>query len=343
MPARFVVDPYLTTLPARGVDGSNWIHSLRDWLREVRACNGNGWYHFLNCTQLLSTHRRFPTFSDLRRLIRELDLDLNAEIIIGDLQSFFLSEIHDIKSVLPVQDVLARNEVTIQPDEFLNRQDPAIKSVVAAEILLLACREAGLPDDGNACSIVTQLLPEGTLKVDAHLDLTDPDEYLKQLPSCHIQQQLSLLFSPGDMLDHLSSAEIAANGVQGFLQLARLRASRIRPGFKALAGSAGPEFWDSMASSSIMESRTAVDRLIHVAALILSDTARDGGCDLRHLRENVAADAKQKERSRDRARAWRVTITPSGVGWRMNYWRLPDGGIEFGLIQKKQDGERIPE
>jgi len=86
-------------------------------------------------------------------------------------------------------------------------------------------------------------------------------------------------------------------------------------------------------------------RIIRAAAAIISERAKDvKSYNLRQLRESKTADSKQRTRPEDNAKAWRLTITPDGVGWRMHYWHVvtSEGSfIEFANILKKRDPEDI--
>jgi hypothetical protein len=56
------------------------------------------------------------------------------------------------------------------------------------------------------------------------------------------------------------------------------------------------------------------------------------------LRETKAANSPQQTRGEDHGKAWRLTLTDSGVGWRLHYWQIPTtqgSMIEFANIVKK--------
>ena len=67
-------------------------------------------------------------------------------------------------------------------------------------------------------------------------------------------------------------------------------------------------------------------------------------CDLHTFREEKAAESGQKTCLQDSAKAWRLMLTDTGAGWRLNYWYIPtmEGGhIEFSNVQKKNEQEKI--
>ena len=78
---------------------------------------------------------------------------------------------------------------------------------------------------------------------------------------------------------------------------------------------------------------------------VIADKAKDvKNYHLRQLRESKTADSKQRTRESDNAKAWRLTITPDGVGWRLHYWQVPTPNgsiIEFANVLKKHDPEDI--
>jgi hypothetical protein len=70
--------------------------------------------------------------------------------------------------------------------------------------------------------------------------------------------------------------------------------------------------------------------------------------DRRAIRKSIAADSDQVTRSSDGAKAWRVSVTKYGAGYRLHYWAIPKKGsmperIEFANVAREQDRPTIPE
>lgn len=90
--------------------------------------------------------------------------------------------------------------------------------------------------------------------------------------------------------------------------------------------------------------RMVLEKIVRMAAAVMADRAMEVKCNLRHLRVSKTADSPQLTRASDGAKAWRLTLTDKGVGWRMHYWRIPDAEgsiIEFANVLKKHDPEEI--
>jgi hypothetical protein len=105
----------------------------------------------------------------------------------------------------------------------------------------------------------------------------------------------------------------------------------------------GPRFIESVNNADLDSDRVVLEKIIRIAAAIIADKAMEVKCNLRHLRMSKTADSPQRVRSDDGAKAWRLTLTDQGVGWRMHYWRIPGekNAIEFASVLKKSDPEEI--
>jgi hypothetical protein len=102
--------------------------------------------------------------------------------------------------------------------------------------------------------------------------------------------------------------------------------------------------------SAIESNASALEKMVRVCAGIVAGLAVDMGVDLRPLRRSRAANSGQVERESDGAKAWRVTLTDRGPGWRMHYWHVPSRpsenqteAIEFERVLRKHDPEIIDE
>lgn len=104
-------------------------------------------------------------------------------------------------------------------------------------------------------------------------------------------------------------------------------------------------FFESIRETELDVDMLVLMKIVRAAAAILTNNAKDiDKYHLRQLRESKTADSKQRTRIEDNAKAWRMTITPDGAGWRMHYWQVPtlQGSlIEFANILKKHDPEEI--
>jgi hypothetical protein len=79
------------------------------------------------------------------------------------------------------------------------------------------------------------------------------------------------------------------------------------------------------------------------AAIIVDHVHEQSRFHAKPLRASEGGDTEQRRRGNDKA--WRVYVTVKRGGWRLNYWQGPDKDgqerIEFSVIQKKEDGEKI--
>ncbi len=107
----------------------------------------------------------------------------------------------------------------------------------------------------------------------------------------------------------------------------------------------GSHFIASVTDKEAAVTELLLKQIINVMARIIAGKAQKGK-DARHeLREREERGTPQLIRVSDNAKAWRITLTSDGAGWRMHYWHIPGGTsgdtIEFSNILTKKDLVRI--
>jgi hypothetical protein len=185
------------------------------------------------------------------------------------------------------------------------------------------------------------------VSVQGLIELTDPDGIAVNVVSGNLNVSLPIVVSPNDLARIISPADLWQGGPNEFLKA--IQRHTITRGGQALQCRLHTEFWHTLGQSTIYTNADALDKLCRICSLVLTEQARDINVDLRPLRATDAANSPQRVRSRDGAKAWRLTITDGGIGWRLQYWHIPARGsaqlesIELANVLRKHDPERIPE
>jgi len=346
-----LVCPYIMTVPDSGSAGADierwWIDAV-EWLVELQDSRLD-WRQIVECTDLLMAEDRFITFDRLRRLQIASGADINPAIVSRVSRQLQNGE-RDYKASTTTKYVLSNRSVSISPPELLARisagcQVPLHDALVAIAVdksineeFAQSVRLVDLPHDPK----VDELCIEGDI------DSTDPETIADKLDNGHLVECFEVFTTPKD-LGKLDPREILAIGTEEFVRYLN-RVTRLNGEPNPLPCQLHPVFLESLSNSSIDSNATGMNTLVRRCGEILGGIAHTvAGAELRWFRTNPNASSGQRTRASDGARAWRVTITKSGVGWRMNYWRIPGSmpgdqeAIEFAWVQHETDPPFIPE
>ena len=325
----FLVDPLLVTVPAPGsprplVD--SWIAALGAWLAEIQSSPFE-WRHSLECTHQLQAKERFPTFDQLRRLILGVQLGaVNVVQMTRALNGFFQDASKDFLAGATTKYAIAEDgSLQIRPGEFLARNDASIRDMLGSALVCLSC-DRGIGDEfASRAHLVTMPFSTGEreVHVSAKIAVTDPDRVVHALAAGAIEERFAVVLTPEDLLKTIDIAEMFAAGAGPFVQAVMNAAQALT--VRSLGTCVvGPKFWDSLSASAIINDQSALVKLLRTAAGVVAGLASELNVDLRALRTTANPDSPQRTRDRDGARAWRLTLTTRGAGWRLHYWHVPE-------------------
>jgi len=93
----------------------------------------------------------------------------------------------------------------------------------------------------------------------------------------------------------------------------------------------GPSFVRSLRHAGISTNDGLLETVYRKAAILVSDSGFiSSGVDAHPIEERPHGG--QKTRAADGAKAWRSDVTQHGAGYRLHFWLLPDGLIEFANV-----------
>jgi hypothetical protein len=352
-----VVDPVLATTPEipAPTDGadvaelSRWLTALGAWLAAMEG-SPFAWKHFLACTGALQQLGRFPTFESLRAARQAAGADVNIAGLLKSIARFFQDESRDLLAVTATRCVVvAEPEPRTAPPELLGRNLPEVRCPLRDGLLCLACDKAAGDPFAKSARIVTlpfaEPMPE--MSIEGTISLIDPEDMTERLKSEKLSERFPVLVSP-DQLAELHYEALLAGGEGALGSLITSIATSSYPGSTILPVRAGGRFWRSLEDTGILENRFAALKLLKICAAVVTGRQDELNVERRPLRETQAADSPQRKRESDKAKAWRVTITKEGAGYRLHYWHTPRQGeqverVELANVLCEQDAPVIPE
>ena len=348
----FVVDPLLCTLPEAGAGADEtraFLEDLDAWLTAVEG-SPFAWRHFLACTRALEEVGRFPTFTSLRAARQVAGADVNIAGLLQRIARFFQDDDRDLLSVTATQcAVVAEPEPSIAPPDLAGRNLPEVRAPLRDGLLCLACDKAAGEAFAKEAHVVTRPFAEPVreVSIEGTVSLVEPEGMTKRLEGVVLAARFRVVFSPDDLSDFHYEA-LLAGGADGLPALVTSIAAASYPGASLLPLRTGGQLWRTLEKTGIIEDRFATTKLLRVCAAIVAGRWEGLSVSRRDLREKQAADSPQRTRKSDGAKAWRMTITKEGAGYRLHYWHRPvQPGqveqIELANVLRERDPKVIPE
>ncbi|NOK08151.1 hypothetical protein [Corallococcus exercitus] len=344
----FAIDPYLTALPENGLDTDlrNWLLALETWLRETDV-SPYFWGHLHECSLKLLEQGRLPSFVELKKLSSELKSDINTGWLSRKMNTFFQDPSRSITTNLSITDCLASGPVSISPAEFKDRSPSTAEELAQGFLKIAIAKNA---QNGFAQSIVVvtaafQVEPSSSIHVSANVDIIEPPP-ISPLNN-PVTSSIPVLFSPDEIIPILLPSQLLGGDGHDFIRAINIAARQFNT--QPLNFTLHSNFLPSIRGRSIASDNAALEKLIRTCASVILNQAKDLKLNLRPLRKSETADSPQRTRDGDKAKAWRLTVTKNGVGWRMQYWHIPPaspeqlGTIQFANVLGKQEDETIPE
>ncbi|NVJ02795.1 hypothetical protein HV824_32395 [Myxococcus sp. AM009] len=353
MTPHFAIDPYLLFAPKRQLSAPaarDWLVALEGWLREAEV-SPYYWGHFHDCSMRLFEENLFPTFDLMREIVSEHKIDVNVGWIVRQINSFFQDEERGILERVSTKSAVSSGGVQVNPNEFVLRAHP-VSGELEESLLCVGCDKHYGADFASSVVVVTRKLDvvAGEVEVSALVELIEGDLCDASSGAIYMSEKIPLLFTPEQISDTLDMDSIVRPDGRELMRAIRRTVAEVSRGeLMEFDFRFHGEFVGSILGQSIDASPAVLEKLIRICAAVVLDQAQCLKLGLRHLRESAAANSPQRTRRHDNAKAWRLTITKGGVGWRLHYWFIPPvddgkrGSIEFANVLKKQDVEWIPE
>ncbi len=343
------VDPTIITTPLEDDSRENvvsWIDVLALWLREALSSHRQ-WFHLVQATDLLLNEQRFPSFEILRAWQRKYKIDINPSFLLRNVNAFFRDEELDLSKKLVSLGYLVEaeeNTIFINPQQFSSRWLQCIREEME-QVFITACACKHTQNAfGNSLLIATPSLISEEREITVSATIKDAIPDFTRNADNTITETFPLLFTPEDLplLDVVSLWKQGEQGIRKAIeqQHAIDWASRA----KQLPYKLGSHFITSVNERSEI-TELLLNQIIKTMTRVVANKTQEGKHDRHEVRESDAQGTPQFVRASDNAKAWRITLTTDGAGWRMHYWQIPGGvagdSIEFSNVLTKHDTVRM--
>ena len=232
----------------------------------------------------------------------------------------------------------------VEPEIYVNRLAAKIGWGLKHGLTVIACFGHSRPDEGflmaSATSPPEALFEDEEIKVLARIeavDCTDESCNWAHLVPVDVNQSLPVAFSRESLFEHLGCLRLW--GQADSPENAR-DAINTRVGQLIASGAAnraaprefyfGDEFLPSSRGHGFGARSDLATNLIDSCARILIDLPKQPVKPFR-----IAENSSEQLVRADRAAAFRTHLTKAGAGFRLMYWEMPDGTIEFANVGTK--------
>lgn len=343
----FVVDPLLCTTPDESSSPeavAAWLSAVDAWLSALEA-SPFVWKHVYRCTEQLLAVGRFPHFDALRWARERSGRDIASASLLQRINRFFQDDTRDLYTALPTQVALPDSPPVIDPEEFVERNLAEVRDPLIEALLCLALDKTRGDDFAAEASIITLpfMSPHNAISiVSGEVEVEPPNTR-----ETAVGNDFPVMLSPGDLAAFRFAALIEGGGPH-FTSLVADVAQETFPGRDLIPFAIGSHFWRSLHQSAIIEDGFAAEKLLRTCAAIVTGRTDDLDLDRRPIRKTESPDSAQRERPSDKAKAWRITITKHGAGYRLHYWAVPTPGggvdrIELANVLRERERVAIPD
>jgi hypothetical protein len=348
--ADIFVDPIIVVAPAANAEGDvivAYLDNLYKWLEEGLN-SPHRWFYSNETTYQLLESGQYPHSELLQHWQRIHKIDINIHQISRLLNQFFNEETN-LEPNLEQQGYLIEPDlasILIQPEQFSARWPTPINNAMYLLLAKLgACKHMG-DSFSKELRVATLALKDTKREIEVSAKIVEsvPDFAWNDQ---QFTQTFALLFTPDDLPPPTDIISLWDQGEKGMRYA-------IDHWYKHYWKNTVPQplpysfrlcFFDSINANGLNINARVLMKIVRAATDVIAEKAKDiKAYNLRQLREDKTADSKQRTRSDDNAKAWRLTLISEGAGWRMHYWQVPtpEGNfIEFANILKKHDPEEI--
>jgi hypothetical protein len=345
-----LIDPLIVMTPpddATREDVDTWFKYLSIWLSEALTAPFT-WLHYLQASNLLQEHGRFPEFGELKRLQRQYRLDINISQIARGINDFFRNEDLDLTTHINGLDFiieLASDSILVQPTQFISR----LPSYIHGDFYILlanccVCKHISSPI-GKKLHIATFALLDNirTITVSTVILNAEPDSICSN--GGVIIQAFPLIITPEDLPSLNDIVDVWSRGEESIVYALQqqLRKEAVAATIKPFAFRIGPRFIKSINERGLDTNEVVLRSIMRAAINVILNRAKDvKGYSLHDLRVSDTPDSPRRERAGDKGQAWRLKLQQSGAGWRLHYWQIPTSEgplIEFANVSKESERE----
>ena len=348
---RLVVDPYLLCFPQPCVSVDQideFVDRLLGWSSSL---------HRRDMQILVSDKARIALMDDgeypeqhrLRKSIRDLNYDAADPETICRLVQTILDTTPSLEENLGIEDILIDESKTKINPSFLNERLNGRSKMAFMEILaMMSFVRVVIAPANNSAMFVSSA--KGNDRFCGNIDVTVSTEiiecYLGNTNQCppfpvSIQDQIPFAWSHNGLMQHVGvcaiwqSATCCEEAEEAIEQCVHALVQSGLDDSRRYAYRMGPRFLEAAKLWGFFSRTDYAMLLIESCARIVLGVPKNP---INPFRVSSSASAAQRDRS-DGALAFRTHLTKAGPGFRLMFWRLPNGTLEFANVGDKDELE----
>jgi len=344
-----LVDPYLVCLP-RECEGAEQLDHFVDNLLAWSALfqrEGISVYFPQTCLDALIDENQYPYGHELKQMAARFGATHVADDFVCRLAQWVLDRTPTLEERCSIHIVIFdEDSCRVEPEIYVKRLAARIGWGFKHGLAVVACFEHNAGERSgfllaSARSSSEDAFPDQDVQIHAHIEEVDSPEGLERwagLLPLDVDHSLPVAFSRESVLEHLGSLRLWGNA-EAPQQARDAIDARLE---ERLAGGTGDReavadfrfgegFLNSARGHAFGSRSDLAMNLIDSCSRILLGVPKNP---MEALREDERPTSRQRQRA-DGALAWRTHLTKYGPGFRLMFWRLPDGTIEFANVGTK--------
>jgi hypothetical protein len=342
-----VVDPYLVCLPRECDDVTRldqFVDNLLSWSDLLQREDVN--VHFpRSCLEALVEEGQYPYGQELKKMAARLGASHLSDDFVCRVAQAVLERTPTLEDRCSINVVIFDEDTCkVEPEVYVNRLAAKIGWGFKHGLTVIACFGHSRPDEGFLIASATST-PEAAfegeeIKILARIeavDCTDDTRNWTDLVPVDVNQALPVTFSRESLFEHLGclrlwgeadSPENARDAIN--TRVGQLFASGATNRRAAREFRFGDGFLQSARGHGFGARSDLATNLIDSCARILVDLPKQAVKPFR-----VSENSGEQLVRADGAAAFRTHLTKAGAGFRLMYWAMADGTIEFANVGTK--------
>lgn len=347
-----VIDPYLVCLPREPESPEqldNFVENLLSWSELLQRDDVKTFFPE-SCIVSLLEEGHYPYGHEFRDMARRLGASHLADDFVCRVAQNVVDRTPTLEARCSINIVIFDDaSCRIDPEVYLTRLAAKIGWGFKHGLAVVACCGKHNPEKtfllASARSAPEEAFQDPEIRISAQVEGVDASvdgEFWREILPVGIEQTLPVAFSRDSVLEHLGclrlwgTAESSDNARDAITtRINELRAMGTGEGSPVKGFRLGAQLLVSARRNAFGSRSDLAMNLIESSARILLDVPKNP---VEPFREDERPTSAQRRRV-DGAIAWRTHLTKHGAAFRLMFWELADGTIEFANVGPKSELE----
>lgn len=348
IPSGFI-DPYMVAVPnpcKSAQQLEQFVEGLLEWSETLSRPGMDLWISEL-CLQGLIDDGSYP-YTQLPPLLQQFRYEndqFDHETICQLARSIFEREPF-LERRTGISYAICSGAPKVIPEYFINRLGPNTAEALSTTLAIFGLWSISQPIASAGC--VFAAMPDRQARqyhevtLTAEIELVEPYDRreLNYTLPVTIEMDWHICFGHTDLLQQMSGVELLgeADSSDGAIDAIKARIAELqKAGLPANKGvlsfHLGAHFLKSIQQWGFTRSDLAANLIDSCARILLQFPKNE----IKEFRQNEAPTAPQRVRQTDSAVACRTHLTKASEGFRLLFWKLPNGEIEFANVGAKKE------